>query len=187
MQSLEAAWLTTNQIEAARVAMTRHVRRTGQVWIRVFPDKPITKKPAETRMGKGKGEIEYWAAVIKPGTVLFEVAGLAEASAREARYDVRAGTFDFTGNDDRGAAPFVKDQEQATIRANRIVVQPDSRKVSAWGAVQTTIRPGQKRADGTVARTPGLLRQNRPALAASAASRCGGRREAPARRERTHF
>ena len=84
LQSLEAAWLTTNQIEAARVAMTRHVRRTGQVWIRVFPDKPITKKPAETRMGKGKGSPEGWVAVVRPGRMLFEMGGVDEELAKEA-------------------------------------------------------------------------------------------------------
>jgi len=84
LQSLEAAWLTTNQIEAARVAMTRHVRRTGQVWIRVFPDKPITKKPAETRMGKGKGNPEGWVAVVRPGRMLFEMGGVGEELAKEA-------------------------------------------------------------------------------------------------------
>ena len=84
LQALEAVWLTTNQIEAARVAMTRHVRRTGQVWIRVFPDKPITKKPAETRMGKGKGSPEGWVAVVRPGRMLFEMGGVDEELAKEA-------------------------------------------------------------------------------------------------------
>jgi len=77
-------WLTSRQIEAARVAMTRHVKRGGKVWIRVFPDKPITKKPAETRMGKGKGAPEYWVAVVKPGRILFEMAGADAALTREA-------------------------------------------------------------------------------------------------------
>jgi len=84
LQALEAAWISANQIEAARIAITRHVRRGGQVWIRVFPDKPITKKPAETRMGKGKGNPEGWVAVVRPGRMLFEMAGIEEAIAKEA-------------------------------------------------------------------------------------------------------
>ncbi|MBO5526141.1 MAG: 50S ribosomal protein L16 [Clostridia bacterium] len=80
----ECAWITSNQIEAARVAMTRFIKRGGQVWIDIFPHKPITKKPAETRMGSGKGSVEYWAAVVKPGRVMFEMAGIDEESAREA-------------------------------------------------------------------------------------------------------
>jgi large subunit ribosomal protein L16 len=84
LQATEAAWITTNQIEAARIAMTRHIKRGGQVWIKIFPDKPVTKKPAETRMGKGKGAPEYWVAVVKPGRVLFEIAGVPEDLAREA-------------------------------------------------------------------------------------------------------
>jgi large subunit ribosomal protein L16 len=84
LQGLEAAWLTANQIESARVAITRHVRRGGQVWIRVFPDKPITKKPAETRMGKGKGSPEGWVAVVRPGRMLFEMSGVNEEMAKEA-------------------------------------------------------------------------------------------------------
>lgn len=84
LQALEAAWITANQIEAARVAITRHVKRGGQVWIRIFPDKPITKKPAETRMGSGKGSPEGWVAVVRPGRILFELAGVEEAVAREA-------------------------------------------------------------------------------------------------------
>ncbi|MBR5943921.1 MAG: 50S ribosomal protein L16, partial [Lachnospiraceae bacterium] len=80
----EPAWIKSNQIEAARVAMTRHVKRGGQVWIKIFPDKPITAKPAETRMGSGKGSVEYWVAVVKPGRVLFEIAGVPEDVAREA-------------------------------------------------------------------------------------------------------
>ena len=82
--ALEPAWITSNQIEAARIAMTRYTRRGGKVWIKIFPDKPITEKPAETRMGSGKGSPEYWVAVVKPGRVLFEVAGVDEATAREA-------------------------------------------------------------------------------------------------------
>lgn len=78
------AWVTSNQIEAARVAMTRFIKRGGQVWIDIFPHKPITQKPAETRMGSGKGNVEYWVAVVKPGRVLFEIAGVAEEDAREA-------------------------------------------------------------------------------------------------------
>ena len=84
LQALEPAWITSNQIEAARVAMTRFVRRGGQVWIKIFPDKPVTKKPAETRMGSGKGSPEYWVAVVKPGRILFEIAGVPEDVAKEA-------------------------------------------------------------------------------------------------------
>ena len=80
----EPAWITANQIEAARIAMTRYIRRGGQVWIKIFPDKPITEKPAETRMGSGKGSPEYWVAVVKPGRVLFEMNGVSEEIAREA-------------------------------------------------------------------------------------------------------
>lgn len=84
LQAQEPAWITSNQIEAARVAMTRYIKRGGQVWIKIFPDKPVTKKPAETRMGSGKGAPEYWVAVVKPGRVMFEIAGVAEADAKEA-------------------------------------------------------------------------------------------------------
>ncbi len=84
IQALEAGWITARQIEAARIAMTRHVRRGGKVWIRVFPDKPITKKPAETRMGSGKGNPEYWVAVVKPGRILFELGGVNETLGRAA-------------------------------------------------------------------------------------------------------
>ena len=84
LQALEPAWITSNQIEAARIAMTRFTKRGGQVWIKIFPDKPVTKKPAETRMGSGKGSPEYWVAVVKPGRVLFEIAGVEEEVAREA-------------------------------------------------------------------------------------------------------
>ena len=80
----EPAWITSNQIEAARIAMTRYIKRGGQVWIKIFPDKPITEKPAETRMGSGKGSPEYWVAVVKPGRVMFEMGGVAEDVAREA-------------------------------------------------------------------------------------------------------
>ena len=80
----EGAWITSNQIEAARIAMTRYIRRGGQVWIKIFPDKPITEKPAETRMGSGKGSPEYWVAVVKPGRIMFEMDGVAEDVAREA-------------------------------------------------------------------------------------------------------
>ena len=80
----EPAWITANQIEAARIAMTRYIRRGGQVWIKIFPDKPITEKPAETRMGSGKGSPEYWVAVVKPGRVMFEMDGVSEEIAREA-------------------------------------------------------------------------------------------------------
>ncbi|MCL6471729.1 MAG: 50S ribosomal protein L16 [Firmicutes bacterium] len=84
LQALEPGWITNRQIEAARVAMTRHIKRGGKVWITIFPDKPVTEKPAETRMGSGKGSPEHWVAVIKPGRVMFEIAGVAEPVAREA-------------------------------------------------------------------------------------------------------
>jgi len=84
IQALEPAWVTARQIEAARIAMTRHVRRGGKVWIRVFPDKPVTAKPAETRMGSGKGNPDFWVAVVKPGRILFELAGVNETLARAA-------------------------------------------------------------------------------------------------------
>ncbi len=84
LQALEAAWITSRQIEAARIAMTRYIKRGGKVWIRIFPDKPITQKPAETRMGSGKGAPEYWVAVVKPGRIMFELAGVSEEIAREA-------------------------------------------------------------------------------------------------------
>ena len=82
--ALEPAWITSNQIEAARIAMTRYIKRGGQVWIKIFPDKPVTEKPAETRMGSGKGSPEYWVSVVKPGRILFEMDGIDEATAREA-------------------------------------------------------------------------------------------------------
>jgi len=84
IQALESAWITANQIEAARVAITRFLKRSGKLWIRMFPDKPVTKKPAETRMGKGKGNPEYWVAVVKRGRILFELTGVPEDTAREA-------------------------------------------------------------------------------------------------------
>ena len=84
LQTLEAGWITSNQIEAARIAMTRFIKRGGKVWIKIFPDKPITKKPAETRMGSGKGSLEYWVAPVKPGRIMFEMAGVSEEIAREA-------------------------------------------------------------------------------------------------------
>jgi large subunit ribosomal protein L16 len=84
LQAMEPGWITSNQIEAARIAMTRFTKRSGQVWIKIFPDKPVTKKPAETRMGSGKGSPEYWVAVVKPGRVMFEIAGVSEEVAREA-------------------------------------------------------------------------------------------------------
>jgi large subunit ribosomal protein L16 len=104
IQALEPAWITARQIEAARIAMTRHVKRGGKVWIRVFPDKPVTQKPAETRMGSGKGNPEHWVAVVRPGRILFELAGVDEGLARaameraiqklpmKARFVVRPGT-----------------------------------------------------------------------------------------------
>ena len=82
--ALQPGWITSNQIEAARIAMTRYTKRGGQVWIKIFPDKPVTAKPAETRMGSGKGTVEYWVAVVKPGRILFEIAGVPEETAREA-------------------------------------------------------------------------------------------------------
>ena len=82
--ALEPAWIKSNQIEAARIAMTRYIKRGGKVWIKIFPDKPVTTKPAETRMGSGKGTLEYWVAVVKPGRVMFEISGVAEETAREA-------------------------------------------------------------------------------------------------------
>ena len=84
LQATEPAWITSNQIEAARVAMTRYTKRGGQVWIKIFPDKPVIKQPAETRMGSGKGSPEYWVAVVKPGRIMFEIAGVSEEVAREA-------------------------------------------------------------------------------------------------------
>ena len=84
LQATQPAWITSNQIEAARIAMTRYIKRGGQVWIKIFPDKPVTEKPAETRMGSGKGSPEYWVAVVKPGRVMFEIAGVSEEVAREA-------------------------------------------------------------------------------------------------------
>ncbi len=84
LKALEPGWITSRQIEAARIAMTRYVKRGGKIWIRIFPDKPITKKPAETRMGKGKGAPEYWVAVVKPGRVLYEMGGVDESVAKEA-------------------------------------------------------------------------------------------------------
>ena len=82
--ALEPAWITNRQIEAARIAMTRYIKRGGQVWIKIFPDKPITARPADTRMGKGKGNVDYWVAVVKPGRVMFELGGVSEEVAREA-------------------------------------------------------------------------------------------------------
>ena len=84
LQALEPAWITSNQIEAARIAMTRYIKRGGKVWIKIFPDKPVTAQPAETRMGKGKGNLEYWVAVVKPGRVMFEISGVSEEIAKEA-------------------------------------------------------------------------------------------------------
>lgn len=84
LMATEPAWIASNQIEAARVAMTRFTKRGGQVWIKIFPDKPVTARPAETRMGKGKGNVEYWVAVVKPGRIMFELGGVDEATAREA-------------------------------------------------------------------------------------------------------
>lgn len=84
LQATEPCWITSNQIEAARIAMTRYIKRGGKVWIKIFPDKPVTKTPAETRMGKGKGALEYWVAVVKPGRVMFEISGVSEEIAKEA-------------------------------------------------------------------------------------------------------
>lgn len=84
LMAMQPSWITSNQIEAARIAMTRYTKRGGKVWIKIFPDKPVTKTPAETRMGKGKGALEYWVAVVKPGRVMFEISGVPEETAREA-------------------------------------------------------------------------------------------------------
>ncbi|MEO0198688.1 MAG: 50S ribosomal protein L16 [candidate division WOR-3 bacterium] len=84
LKTLEAHWLTANQIEAARMAISRYLKKGGKLWVRVFPDKPVTKKPAETRMGKGKGNVEFWVAVVKPGRILFELSGVSEEEAKEA-------------------------------------------------------------------------------------------------------
>ncbi len=84
LKTLEAHWLTANQIESARMAISRYLKKGGKLWVRVFPDKPVTKKPAETRMGKGKGNVEFWVAVVKPGRILFELSGVSEEEAREA-------------------------------------------------------------------------------------------------------
>ena len=112
LQSLEPAWITSNQIEAARIAMTRYIKRGGAVYIKIFPDKPITQKPAETRMGSGKGSVEYWVAVVKPGRVMFEMDGVTEEEAREAmrlagyklpiktKFVKREGLAEETGGDD---------------------------------------------------------------------------------------
>ena len=111
LMALEPAWISSNQIEAARIAMTRYIKRGGQVWIKIFPDTPITEKPAETRMGSGKGSPEYWVAVVKPGRVMFEIAGVSEDIAREAmrlaanklpikcKFVAKAGAADLTGTD----------------------------------------------------------------------------------------
>ncbi|MDA8168610.1 MAG: 50S ribosomal protein L16 [Nitrospiraceae bacterium] len=104
LKALEPAWISSRQIEAARVAITRHAKRGCKVWIRIFPDKPITKKPAETRMGKGKGAPEYWVAVVKPGRILYEVSGVTEDVAREA---MRLASFKLPM-----ATKFVKRQEE---------------------------------------------------------------------------
>jgi large subunit ribosomal protein L16 len=90
LQALEGGWMTANQIEAVRVALTRNIKRKGKIWIRVFPHKPVSKKPAETRMGKGKGNTEFWVAVVKPGQILYEMEGVTESTARAA---VRLGAF----------------------------------------------------------------------------------------------
>ena len=84
LQALEPAWITNRQIEAARIALTRHIKRGGKVWVKIFPDKPVTQKPAETRMGSGKGAVENWVAVVRPGRIMFEIAGIEEEMAREA-------------------------------------------------------------------------------------------------------
>ncbi len=84
LKSLECAWIKANQIEAARIAIVRYLKKGGRLWIRIFPDKPVTKKPAETRMGKGKGNVDHWVAVVKPGTILFEISGVREDEAKEA-------------------------------------------------------------------------------------------------------
>ncbi len=110
--AMEPAWITSNQIEAARIAMTRYIKRGGAVYIKIFPDKPVTQKPAETRMGSGKGSVEYWVAVVKPGRVMFEMDGVTEEEAREAmrlagyklpiktKFVAREGLIEETGGDD---------------------------------------------------------------------------------------
>ena len=112
LMAMEPAWITSNQIEAARIAMTRYIKRGGAVYIKIFPDKPITQKPAETRMGSGKGSVEYWVAVVKPGRVMFEMDGVTEEEAREAmrlagyklpiktKFVAREGLSEETGGDD---------------------------------------------------------------------------------------
>ena len=112
LMAMEPAWITSNQIEAARIAMTRYIKRGGAVYIKIFPDKPITQKPAETRMGSGKGSVEYWVAVVKPGRVMFEMDGVTEEEAREAmrlagyklpiktKFVAREGLMEETGGDD---------------------------------------------------------------------------------------
>ena len=114
LMAMEPSWITSNQIEAARIAMTRYTKRGGKVWIKIFPDKPVTQKPAETRMGSGKGSPEYWVAVVKPGRVLFEMAGVTEEAAREAmrlaghklpcktKFVLRAGETETGGESDEG-------------------------------------------------------------------------------------
>ncbi len=130
LQAMESCWMTANQIEAARIAMNRYVKRTGKIWIRIFPDKPFTKKPAETRMGSGKGAPEGWVAVVKPGRVLFEMGGVSEEMAREAmrlashklpietkfimREAVRASSETETASGDIEEADAVDDAELAT-------------------------------------------------------------------------
>ena len=109
LQALEPAWITSNQIEAARIAMTRYIKRGGQVWIKIFPDQPVTEKPAETRMGSGKGSPEYWVAVVKPGRVLFEIAGVPEETAREA---MRLASYKLPIK-----CKFVKKEEQKEVEA----------------------------------------------------------------------
>ena len=110
LQALEPAWIKSNQIEAARVAMTRYTKRGGQVWIKVFPDKPVTQRAADSRMGSGKGNVEYWVAVVKPGRVMFEIAGVPEETAREA---LRLASYKLPIKTKIVAAPSVSEAQEA--------------------------------------------------------------------------
>ena len=145
IQALEPAWLTARQIEAARIAMTRHVKRGGKVWIRVFPDKPVTQKPAETRMGSGKGNPEHWVAVVKPGRVLFELAGVDRALAKEAmelaiqklpfkaRFVVRPGTH---GAPELDVDPIKATEVNETVRKEKAQKDADQKETAQKVAAQ---------------------------------------------------
>ena len=114
--ALEPAWITSNQIEAARVAMTRYIKRGGKVWIKIFPDKPVTEKPAGTRMGSGKGSPEYWVAVVKPGRVLFELADVSEETAREALEETAREALRLASHKLPVRCKFVKREELGTVK-----------------------------------------------------------------------